>query len=133
MYQDVEQYIKSCHECQICSVKKVEISVTISAPATIFSKLYVDVMLMFKARGYKYIVVARDDLTLATKGKALQKFLAANLAKFFWEEIICRYSAIGKVVTDNGPEVEGAFEELRKNMEFPRLKFLPTIPRPMEL
>src|ERR1700722_13202746 len=60
LYQDVEQHIKSCHECQICSVKKVEIPVTISAPATIFSKLYIDVMLMPKARGYRYIVAARD-------------------------------------------------------------------------
>ena len=122
LYQDVEQHIKSCHECQIRSVRKVEIPITISAPATIFSKLYVDVMLMPRAKRYRYIVAARDDLTLAAEGRALQKLSAANLAKFFWEEIICRYGAIGRVVTDNGPEVRGAFEELMRRYGIPQIK-----------
>ncbi|EGO00581.1 hypothetical protein SERLA73DRAFT_71593, partial [Serpula lacrymans var. lacrymans S7.3] len=67
---------------------------------------------MPKARGYRYLVAARDDLSLAAEGRALKKASAHNLARFFWEEIICRYGAIGEVVTDNGSEVKGAFEEL---------------------
>ena len=122
LYQDVEHHIKSCHECQIRSVTKVEIPITISAPATIFSKIYVDVMLMPKAKGYRYIVAARDDLTSAAEGKALRKASAANLGKFFWEDIICRYGAIGCVVTDNGPEVKGAFEELMRRYGIPQIK-----------
>ena len=122
MHQDVEHHVKSCHECQIRSVKKVEVPITISTPATIFSKVYVDVMLMPKAKGYRYIVAARDDLSLAAEGRALRKASAANLAKFFWEELICRYGAIGEVVTDNGPEVKGAFEELMRRYGIPQIK-----------
>jgi len=122
LHQDVEHHIKSCHECQIRSVKKVEIPITISAPATIFSKIYVDIMLMPRAQGFRYIVAARDDLSLAAEGRALRKASAANLAKFFWEEIICRYGAIGEVVTDNGPEIKGAFEELTRRYGIPHIR-----------
>src|SRR5579871_458017 len=122
MHQDVEHHVRSCHECQIRSVKKVEIPITISAPATVFSKVYVDVMLMPKARGYRYIVAARDDLSLAAEGRALRSATASNLAKFFWEEIICRYGAILHVVTDNGPEIKGAFEELLRRYGIPHIR-----------
>lgn len=125
MFQDVEQHVKSCHECQIRSVKKVEIPITISAPATLFSKIYVDVMLMPRAHGFRYIVAARDDLSLAAEGRALRRSTAVNLAKFFWEEIICRYGTIGEVVTDNGPEIRGAFEELMRRYEIPQIKISP--------
>ena len=121
LHQDVEQHIRSCHECQIRSVKKVEIPLTISTPAALFTKIYVDVMLMPKAHGFRYIVAARDDLSLASEGRALRQASAANLAKFFWEEIICRYGAIAQVVTDNGPEVKGAFEELLRRYGIPQI------------
>src|SRR3984957_2910786 len=121
LHQDVEQHIRSCHECQIRSVKKVEIPLTISTPAALFTKIYVDVMLMPKAHGFRYIVAARDDLSLASEGRALRQASAANLAKFFWEEIICRYGAIAQVVTDNEPEVKGAFEELLRRYGIPQI------------
>ncbi|EPQ49922.1 hypothetical protein GLOTRDRAFT_51378, partial [Gloeophyllum trabeum ATCC 11539] len=96
MFQDVKAHVSSCHECQIRSTRKVEIPLTISTPATIFTKLYADVMLMPKAKGYRYIVAARDDLTQAAEGRALRKSNADSLAKFFWEEIICRYGHIAE-------------------------------------
>ena len=51
-------------------------------------KIYVDVMLMPKARGYHYLVAARDDLSLAAEGHALKHATSDSLAKFFWEEIL---------------------------------------------
>ena len=36
-------------------------------------KKKLDVMLMPKRRGYRYIVAARDDLSRATEGRALKK------------------------------------------------------------
>ena len=122
LYSDVEFHIKSCHECQVRSVKKVEIPITISTPATVFTKIYVDVMHMPKAQGYRYIVAARDDLTLAAEGRALRRSTASSLAKFFWEEIICRYGAIAEVVTDNGPEIRGAFKDLVNRYGIPHIR-----------
>lgn len=125
IFDDIWWHVRSCHECQIRSTKKVEIPITISEPARIFVKVYVDVMLMPKAQGFRYIVAARDDLTGATEGRALRKASAHNLAKFFWEEIICRYGGIGSVVTDNGPELKGAFEEMMRRYGIPHIHISP--------
>ncbi len=89
MRAHVWHHVRSCHQCQIRDVRKVEIPLTISTPAALFSKVYIDVMLMPKAKGYRYIVAARDDLSRASEGRALRKSNATTLAHFFWDQIFC--------------------------------------------
>jgi hypothetical protein len=122
---DVYHHIKSCHECQIRSLKRLEIPLTISAPVILFSKIYIDIMHMPPAQGFKYIVAAKDDLSGTSEAKPLRKANAKALAKFFWEEIYCRYGAPLQVTTDNGPEVKEAFELLLKRMNIPQVKITP--------
>ncbi len=96
---------------------------TISTPVTIFEKIYIDVMVMQPPSGkYKYIVCARDDLTGVLEASPLTENKSRQLAKFFWTKIYCRYGAIGHVVTDNGPEVKGAFKHLMKRMNVPHVQ-----------
>ena len=60
---DVHHHVQSCHPCQIRSIKKVEIPLTIFTPATLFTKVYIIVMFMPQGKNNKkYIVAARDDL-----------------------------------------------------------------------
>jgi len=125
MYSDVAHHIHSCHECQIRSTHKVEIPLTVSPSPQIFMKIYVDVMLVPKARGYHYLVAAHDDLSLAAEGRALKHASSDSLAKFFWEEIICRYRVIAQIVTDNGSEVKGAFEKLMQRYSIPQICISP--------
>jgi transposase InsO family protein len=80
---------------------------------------------MPKAQGYKYIVAARDDLSQAAEGRALKAANSATISKFLWEEIFCRYGAIGMVVTDNGPEVQKVFEHLMEKYGIPQVKISP--------
>jgi len=122
---DVLHHVSSCHQCQIRNTRKVQIPITISTPVTIFSKVYVDVMNMPTGGGYKYIVAARDDLSLAAEGRALRASNASSLASFFWEQIFCRYGAVKQVVTDNGPEIEGAFRELLSRYGIPQTRISP--------
>src|SRR6202042_780272 len=68
---------------------------------------------------------ARDDLSLAAEGRALRSNNATSMASFFWEQIFCRYGAVIQVVTDNGPEVEGAFKELLKRYRIPQTQISP--------
>ena len=82
-------------------------------------------MNMPAAGGFKFIVAARDDLSLSAEGRALRASNASSLASFFWEEIFCRYGAVKQVVTDNGPEVEGAFRELLERYKIPQTKISP--------
>jgi len=125
LYSDVKHHVASCHECQIRNTKRMEIPLTVSTPATLFSKVYIDVMLMPRRKGYRYIVAARDDLSRATEGRALKKANAKSLAKFFWEQIYCRYGTVAQVVTDNGPEVKGAFEILLTRLKIPQVRISP--------
>ena len=92
---DIQHHVQSCHQCQICSTVKMKIPITVSVPATIFTKVYVDVMDMTElCHGYKYIVCARDDLSRASEGKALKNNDSISLMRFFWEKIYCQYGAI---------------------------------------
>jgi hypothetical protein len=82
---DVNHHVRSCHECQIRSLKRTEIPLTISAPTTLFTKIYIDIMHMPESIDkYKYIVAARDDLSGTCEAQALQKATSAELAQFFW-------------------------------------------------
>ncbi|ETW82645.1 hypothetical protein HETIRDRAFT_27212, partial [Heterobasidion irregulare TC 32-1] len=87
MFNDVRHHVRSCHECQIRSTRRVEVPLTISTPSTVWSKIYVDIMLMPLAKGYRYIVAARDNLSRASEGQALRRADSKTLMKFFWEQI----------------------------------------------
>lgn len=121
----VRHHVSSCHECQIRSLKKMEIPLTVSTPTTLFEKVYVDVMFMPPSAGFHFIVAAKDDLTGVTEARALRLNNSQSLAKFFWEQIYCRYGAIGHVVTDNGSEVKGAFQILLQRMGVPQVHISP--------
>ena len=74
------------------------------------------------AGSYRYIVAARDDLSGAAEGRALRKCNARAIAQFVWEEILCRYGAIGQITTDNGPEVRAEFTQLMDRYHIPHVK-----------
>lgn len=114
MWQDIEQHVHSCDECQKRSTKKLEVPLNPSTPATLFNKVYIDIMDMPESKGYKCIVAARDDLTQAAEGRALRNKKAKTVARFLWTQLICRYGAIAQIVTDNGPELSGAFATLAR-------------------
>jgi Integrase zinc binding domain len=52
MDDDIKWYIKTCHECQVRLVKKIMIPPTVAKPHGLFRKVYIDTMLMPKAKGY---------------------------------------------------------------------------------
>lgn len=101
----------------------MKILIQVSTPATIFTKIYVDVMVMTESKkGNTCIVCARDDLSRASEGRALVQANSDALADFFWEQIYCRYGAIARIVTDNGPEMMKAFEKLLKRLNLPQVR-----------
>ena len=127
MLQDIRNYVKSCHQCQIRSLKKYRIPITVSTPATLFTKVYIDVMYMPAAPGgslgpYKYIVAARDDLSGACEARALRKADSSELALFFREQILHKYGMVRHIVTDNGSENRGKFESFLKSMDLHHIR-----------
>ena len=52
MWNDIRKHVRSCHQCQIRSIRKVEIPLTVSMPVSLFVKLYLDIMYMPVAKGF---------------------------------------------------------------------------------
>jgi hypothetical protein len=121
MRADIYHYVQSCHECQIQSLKRLEVPLTISAPVHLFAKIYIDIMHMPIVNNYKYIVATKDDLSGTCEAQPLCVTSVKNLADFFWNYIYCQYGAPLRVVTDNGPEVKEAFDKLLKRMSIPQI------------
>ena len=56
MIKDIAWFIHTCHICQTQKTRQVLIPPTISMPAPLFSKVYMDTMHMPQSSGYKYII-----------------------------------------------------------------------------
>ena len=127
MIQDIRKYVKSCHQCQIRSLKRYRIPITVSTPAALFAKIYIDVMNMPAAPGgeegdFRHIVAARDDLSGACEAKALRHANSEELANFFKNQILYKYGMVQQIVTDNGSENKDKFAKLMKQMDLKHVK-----------
>jgi len=125
MLQDIKIFVQSCHPCQTRATFKIHLPPTISIPTKLFAKIYLDIMLMPKAQGYRYVVAARDNLSGAAEGCKLKKASAAAVSQFIYEEIICRYGNILEIVTDNGPETKAGTEELLRRYGINHIRISP--------
>ena len=78
-----------------------------------WEKVGVDVVFMPEsAEGYKFIVFMRDDLSGWVEACVLKENTAQNVAKFLYEEVICRHGCPGRIVVDGGSENKGVTEAL---------------------
>ena len=112
MDDDIKWYVRTCHECQVRLVKKILIPPTIAKPHGLFRKVYIDTMLMPRARGYRYIVHARCSLTSYPEWTMLKKENFKNIAKFIHDTLLCQWGAIEVIVTDNALQYIQAAEFL---------------------
>jgi len=69
-------------------------------------------MFMPPAGGFRYIVQARCSLTAWPEWHALRVETGRTLGNFIFEEILCRWGAVGEIITDNGTAYIAALEWL---------------------
>ena len=125
MKDQIKEYVRSCHNCQLRSTKKMHIPVTISHPPSLFSKVYLDVMSMPLAHGKRWLVSCRDDLSGVTECKAIARDRAKVISRFFLKKVILRYGIVQEVVTDNGPSFGKEFSELLEKYGIHHIKISP--------
>ena len=123
--KNIRDHIRSCHDCQLRSTKKMHIPITVSHPPTLFSKVYLDVMKMPLAHGKQWLIGCRDDLSGITECKAIARDKAKVIAKFFLKRIILRYGIVQEVVTDNGPSFGKEFTQLLEQYGIHHIKISP--------
>jgi hypothetical protein len=81
---------------------QVRIPPTVNIPAPLFRKVYMDTMFMPSVGGYRYIIQARCSLTAWPEWRALRIETGRTIGAFIFEEILCRWGAVGEIVSDNG-------------------------------
>lgn len=62
-------------------------------------------------RNKKNVIVATDYLTRFVKCPALRDGTSAQVAKFFYGNIVCRYGAPARILTDRGKNFQSHFIE----------------------
>lgn len=62
--------------------------------------------------GYRFLVVARCDLSGWVEAKPLRTLSSRAVTDSLWEDVICRHGYFGKLVIDGGSENKDAVAEL---------------------
>ena len=104
MYEEVKNYIQSCHQCQIHAKtgKQNELfPIPISAP---WERVGIDFVGPFPetTQGNKYIITAIDYFTRWPEARAVPTATSKEAAKFIYEELICRHGIINILHSDQG-------------------------------
>src|SRR5581483_3992244 len=104
MKKDVENYIKSCEQCQKRNKghgKAPIYPIEVSKP---FETWGIDFVgpLKVTSRRNKYILVIMDYFTKWPEAKALKKATGKNVSEFLYKEIICRFGLPKKIISDRG-------------------------------
>ena len=103
-YQDTKAFVASCERCQCRDSKRLEEALYPTWSSVMFQKIGLDIVHMPACSGKDYLVVARDDLSGWVEARALANATSEAVAKFIWEEIVCRHGCFGRLVVDGGPE-----------------------------
>ncbi|XP_076909572.1 uncharacterized protein LOC143566891 [Bidens hawaiensis] len=108
MHMDAVKEIRKCDACQRHVPQTLQpqnnlVLVTLAWP---FQKWAIDIMGPFpEAPGrVKFLLVAIDYFTKWVEAKPLAHIMAANVKKFLWEYIICRFGLPQTLVSDNGTQ-----------------------------
>jgi hypothetical protein len=104
MYDDIKEYIRTCNTCQRFGrpEKKEPLHpIKVGQP---FERIGIDIVGPLPETGNKnkYIVVAMDYFTKWPEAKALSNATAENVAKFIYEDIICRHGVPKILLSDQG-------------------------------
>jgi RNase H-like domain found in reverse transcriptase/Integrase zinc binding domain len=114
-YDYVRKYVNACKVCQHKSKRRQEEALYPTKAAPLFHCLGIDVVKLPDCKGYDSLVVARDDFSGWVEARPLKNPTSKKIAKFIWEEIVCRHGLFGQLKVDGGSEFKGAvIQELNK-------------------
>src|SRR6266540_2237332 len=104
MTSNIKEYVKSCYECQQRRGPKENNRKRTIVPMDIFERWGIDIVgpLPQTEDGYRYIVVAIDYFSRWPEARPLTYANARQVAKFIYEEIICRFDASRVLQSDRG-------------------------------
>ena len=116
IFEDTSRLVRNCEECNLRNIKYLEKPQLKSIPINdqAFYRVGLDLVgpITVTNRDNRYLVVAVDFLTKWPEVAALTNKRAETIAAFFEEYIIARHGCPREVLTDNGTEFRGDFDEM---------------------
>ena len=107
---DVRWFIRTCHTCQIRQTEYFYIPPIVPHVPSPFHKGHFDTF--FMPGSYRYMLHGRCATTSWPEGRAVTSETGRVLAKFIFEDVLCRWGAMSEIVTDNGAPWVAAVEAL---------------------
>ena len=104
MAKDVDAFVKSCDRCQRRDPRHYELESAAVHPSDIGQTWGIDLVTMPEKNGYRYIVIARDDLSKWVEAAPLKAKNPADIAKFILDNIITRYGFFQRLKSDRVTE-----------------------------
>jgi hypothetical protein len=88
---------------------------------TIWEKVGIDVVYMpWTEDGFGFIVFARDDLGGWVEGRAIKAADSKSVARFIYEDVICRHGCPQRIVLDRGSENLNLTKDLLEHYKIKR-------------
>ena len=118
----VKAYVRSCDKCQMRDPNRQEEALNPTWISLCWAKVGLDVVYMPPKEGKKFLVAARDDLSGWIEARAIGNANSLSVAKFLWEDVICRHGCFGRLIVDGGPENKDLVEELAERYGIKRVQ-----------
>ena len=115
MGEDVKNYIKTCDTCQRRGPQQRREELIPIKIQGLFYKIGIDIKgpLPITSSGNRYIVVAMDYFSKWPEARAIPNMKAETVAKFIYEDIICRHGVPQEILSDRGTSfINKTIEEL---------------------
>jgi transposase InsO family protein len=108
MYRDIEQYIRSCIQCQTRKVARRRPSVPVMAlpvPSRPFERMSVDILgpiTPISKQGHRYIIIFVDYFSRYVIAQPVKDADAKTTAKIFIDDVICKHGRPDTLLSDLG-------------------------------
>lgn len=113
LFGDCQQHVGSCRECQMRSTRREHEQLTVSSSSHLQQRWSLDVCKIDGPGRFSHIVIARNYLSGWPEARAFTGDpTSAKVARFLWEDVICRHGIFEVLTVDGGRENKGLVQEL---------------------
>ena len=99
---NITWFIRNCHICQLHQTHNILIPPVVTIPTPLFMKMYMDTMHLLKSGGFKYFIQSCCSLTHFPKYCLLHAETTKTISIWIFEDILCQWGTLCKIITDNG-------------------------------
>ena len=114
MGRDIAWYVRTCHICQLRQTRQIAIPPVVATLAPLFVKMYMDTMHLLRSGGFSYIVQGCCSLTHYPEFRMLRKETTQTLGDWIFQDILCQWGTLVKIVSDNSKAFIAALSYLEK-------------------